>query len=69
MWLYQPLEAASAELLAGPVAYPGYVKIYMGATLGWVYKPVKEWNGTAWVIKPVKWYDSSTSTWKTTSGL
>ena len=66
MFLFQPLLPA-AELLSGPVAFPGYVKIYMGTQ--WVYKPVKVWDGTQWVIKPAKWYDTATTSWKTTTGV
>lgn len=67
-WFFQPLLPASAEIQAG-TAFSGYVKVYMGAGPGWVYKPMKIWNGTQWVIKPLKWYDTSTSSWKTTNGL
>lgn len=68
-WAYQPLLPAAAELQAGPVLLPGYVKIYMGAGPGWVYKPVKTWDGAQWVIKPAKWYDTGTTTFKITSGV
>ena len=64
-WLYQPLIPAAAELQG---TLPGYVKIYMGAGPGWVYKPVKVWDGSQWVIKPAKWYDTATTSWKTTNG-
>lgn len=67
MFLFQPLLPA-AELLAAPVTLPGYVKIYMGAGPGWVYKPVKAWDGTQWVIKPAKWYNTATTTWTITTG-
>ena len=67
MFLFQPLVPA-AELLSGAATLPGYVKIYMGAGPGWVYKPVKAWDGTQWVIKPAKWYDTATTTWTITSG-
>ena len=50
-------------------ATAGYVKIYMGSGPGWVYKPVKTWDGTQWVIKPAKWYNTGNTTWVTTSGL
>ncbi len=66
-FLFQPLIPA-AELLAGPTTLPGYVKIYMGAGPGWVYKPVKVWDGSQWVIKPAKWYNTANTTWVTTSG-
>lgn len=65
-FLFQPLVPA-AELLAAPAALPGYVKIYMGFP-GWVYKPVKVWDGSQWVIKPAKWYNTANTTWVTTSG-
>jgi hypothetical protein len=64
-FLYQPLLPA-AQLQS---SLPGYVKIYMGASLGWVYKPVKVWDGTQWVIKPAKWYNTANTTWVTTSGV
>lgn len=68
-WFFQPLLPASADLLATPATFPGYVKVYMGASEGWVYKPAKVWNGSQWVIKPVKWYDTGTTSWKTTNGV
>lgn len=67
-FLFNPL-LPSAELLAAPATFPGYVKIYMGAGPGWVYKPVKVWDGTQWTIKPAKWYDTATTSWKTTNGI
>ena len=65
-WAYQPLLPAAADLSS---SLPGYVKIYMGASLGWVYKPVKEWDGTQWVIKPAKWYNTANTTWVSTKGV
>lgn len=65
-WAYQPLLPAAAELQS---ALPGYVKIYMGVGPGWVYKPVKAWDGTQWLIKPAKWYNTATTLWVTTSGV
>lgn len=62
-WAFSPLLPGAAELQAG---VPGYVKVWMGSA--WVYKPVKVWTGSAWEIKPAKWYDTGTSTWKTTTG-
>lgn len=68
-WAFQPILEATAELESTPVTYPGYIKVYMGAGLGWVYKPMKIWDGSQWVIKPLKWYDTSTTSWKITNGL
>lgn len=65
-WAYQPLLPAATELTS---ALPGYVKIYMGAGPGWVYKPVKVWMGSSWEIKPAKWYDTATTSWKITNGV
>lgn len=64
-WAFQPLLPSASPSVA---TLPGYVKVYMGATEGWVYKPVKYWNGSQWVIKPARWYNTATSTWTTTSG-
>lgn len=66
-WAFSPLLAMSAQLQSAS-AFQGYVKVYMGAGPGWVYKPVKVWMGSSWDIKPAKWYDTSTSTWKITTG-
>lgn len=67
-WAFSPLLPASAELQSAPPAFPGYVKIYMGAGPGWVYKPVKVWMGSSWEIKPAKWYNTANTTWVITSG-
>lgn len=64
-WAFSPLLAMSAELQSA-TTLPGYVKVWMGSA--WVYKPVKVWLGSSWDIKPAKWYDTSTSTWKITTG-
>jgi hypothetical protein len=64
-WAFQPLLPSAPAQAA---TFPGYVKIYMGSGPGWVYKPVKVWLGSSWVIKPAKWYNTTTSTWTTTTG-
>jgi hypothetical protein len=46
----------------------GYLKVYMGAGPGWVWKPIKIYMGASlgWVIKPLK-YRTAGASWQVTN--